>query len=460
MLTDLIEKGTSPYHAAEFCRNALAARGDSPTAVYGNSSAACGDSSTAARENSPSSAGGAPVFQPLSMRSTWDLTCGQNYLLDTGSSLIAFRLPESRKEMLPHEGSGPCVRITACHTDYPGFRIKSSPDLKDGFYGKIDTEVYGGPLDATWLDRPLGAAGAIALDTGSPFAPDIVLWDSGRPLFTIPSLAIHMDRDANRGREFNRQTQLIPLFTADAGGGDFRNYLASQLEVPAEKILSWDLTVYNADRPEFIGPDRDLLSAPRIDNLSSAAACLEGIRHEGTASGLEIAAFFNHEEIGSRTSAGADSSLLPDVIARIYESLAIPEADRLRAIYDGFLLSVDVAHALHPNYPEKADPANRPVMNHGFAVKQAFAQSYATQPDAIASVLSLCRRGNIPCQSYFNRSDIRGGHTLGVFIDSLLPMRAADIGLPILAMHSARELCGRKDYAAMTRLIRIFYEER
>ena len=447
MFVELLKEGTSPYQVTAFIKDKL-------------------------QENAAS----VGRFEELRMDSPWKLSFGRNYFIDLKSSIIAFRLPESEKEMLTEDGH-PSIRITACHTDFPGFRIKSDPDMKEGDYGKIDTEVYGGPIESTWLDRPLGVSGIVAAASEDPFAPRLVPYDSRRALFTIPNLAIHMDWETNNGKTFNRQTQLIPIFTADAKGGDFREFLASELGVGKEEILSWDLTVYNADAPELLGRDSDILSSPRIDNLSSVAACLEGILHvhdtgeaadthsdafigSYVAKCLEIAAFFNHEEIGSRTGVGADSNLLSDVITRIYESLGLCEEERIRAVYGGFLLSVDVAHAFHPNYAEKADPVNRPIINHGFAVKQAFSQSYATQPEAVSAVRAICGRNGIPCQNYFNRSDIPGGHTLGVFVESRLPMRAADIGLPILAMHSARETCGMRDYSAMEQFIEAFYKER
>ena len=249
MFVELLKEGTSPYQVTAFIKDKL-------------------------QENAAS----VGRFEELRMDSPWKLSFGRNYFIDLKSSIIAFRLPESEKEMLPEDGH-PSIRITACHTDFPGFRIKSDPDMKEGDYGKIDTEVYGGPIESTWLDRPLGVSGIVAAASEDPFAPRLVPYDSRRALFTIPNLAIHMDRETNNGKTFNRQTQLIPIFTADAKGGDFREFLASELGVGKEEILSWDLTVYNADAPELLGRDSDILSSPRIDNLSSVAACLEGILH-------------------------------------------------------------------------------------------------------------------------------------------------------------------------------------
>ena len=429
LLNELLINGTSPYHVGEYLYQTLT------SGENGN-------------------------FSPLDMREEWKLEEGRGYLVNLGSTIIAFRIPKDRARMLPDSSKGrdaSCLRITASHVDYPGFRIKSDPDMADGGYVTLDTEVYGGPIDSSWLDRPLGVAGMVTVSTDDPFQVEEILYDSKRGLLTIPNLAIHMDRETNKGKTFNRQTQLIPLFSASEDEESFEEFLASDLGVEQDRILSWDLCVYNEDRPQRIGRDYEMLSAPRIDNLSSVAACLSSILRPEEAVSLEISAFFNHEEIGSTTREGADSNLLSHVIQKIYDSFGFTEAERLRAVYDGYLLSVDVAHAFHPNYKDKADPKNRPVINRGFAVKEAFSQSYATDPVSIGILKSICQKEGIPCQSYFNRSDIPGGHTLGVYVASHLPMHAADIGLPILAMHSARELCGMDDYISMERFLRAFY---
>lgn len=429
LLNELLINGTSPYHVGEFLYQTLT------SGENGN-------------------------FSPLDMREEWKLEEGRGYLVNLGSTIIAFRIPKDRARMLPDSSKGrdaSCLRITASHVDYPGFRIKSDPDMADGGYVTLDTEVYGGPIDSSWLDRPLGVAGMVTVSTDDPFQVEEILYDSKRGLLTIPNLAIHMDRETNKGKTFNRQTQLIPLFSASEDEESFEEFLASDLGVEQDRILSWDLCVYNEDRPQRIGRDYEMLSAPRIDNLSSVAACLSSMLRPEEAVSLEISAFFNHEEIGSTTREGADSNLLSHVIQKIYDSFGFTEVERLRAVYDGYLLSVDVAHAFHPNYKDKADPKNRPVINRGFAVKEAFSQSYATDPVSIGILKSICQKEGIPCQSYFNRSDIPGGHTLGVYIASHLPMHAADIGLPILAMHSARELCGMDDYISMERFLRAFY---
>ncbi|MCR5641177.1 MAG: M18 family aminopeptidase [Lachnospiraceae bacterium] len=397
-------------------------------------------------------------FVQLGMEEEWKLEAGGKYYVDQhGSTLIAFTLPE-KKQMLPQKSKAPCLRISASHTDFPCLRIKAKPDMHTEHYGKLNTEVYGGAINASWLDRPLGVAGRVAIASKDPFCPDVRIYDSKRPILTIPNLAIHMDRETNKGKEINRQTELIPIFTTRAEEDEFVTFLAKELKVAKEDILDFELTCYNAEKSQEVGIYSEMLSAPRIDNISSVAAMAEAMLHTKKSKSVNVAAFFDHEEIGSTTKQGADSLLLSDVITRIYDGMGFGEDERKRAIYDGFLLSVDVAHAMHPNHVNKADVTNHPYMNGGLCIKEASGQSYATDCEAIAIVEQMAKKKNITYQKFLNRSDVPGGHTLGVFAASFLPMRAVDIGVPILAMHSARELMGKDDYDSIEKLIEVFYQ--
>lgn len=423
-LTNYLDGGISPFHVVALSKSELAKNG----------------------------------FEELHMEDSWNLEAGGKYMVDQhGSTLIAFCVPE-KKYMLPQKGKAPCLRISASHTDFPCLRIKAKPDLHTEHYGKLNTEVYGGAINATWLDRPLGVAGRVAVASKDAFTPDVRVYDSKRAILTIPSLAIHQDREINKGREFNRQTELIPIFTTKAEEDEFITFLAKELGVDKEDILDFELTCYNAELSQEVGIYGEMLSAPRIDNISSVAAMTEAMIRGKKCKSVNVAAFFDHEEIGSTTKQGADSMLLSDVVARIYDAFGFSEEDRKRAIYDGFLLSVDVAHAMHPNYPSKVDVTNHPYMNGGFCIKEASGQSYATDCEAIAIVEQIARKKSIRYQKFLNRSDVPGGHTLGVFAAAFLPMRAVDIGVPILAMHSARELMGKEDYDSIESLIEAFYQ--
>ncbi|MCR5000135.1 MAG: M18 family aminopeptidase [Lachnospiraceae bacterium] len=423
-LVDYLDGGVSPFHVVSLCEQEFEKNG----------------------------------FVELCMEDKWQLEAGGKYYVDQhGSTCIAFTIPD-KKQMLPQKGKTPCLRISASHTDFPCLRIKAKPDMHTEHYGKLNTEVYGGAINATWQDRPLGVAGRVAVASKDPFAPDVRMYDSKRPILTIPSLAIHQDREINKGREINKQTELVPIFTTKAEEDEFVTFLAKELGVDKEDILDFELTCYNAETSQEVGIYREMLSAPRIDNISSVAAMAEALIHNKKAKSVNVAAFFDHEEIGSTTKQGADSMLLSDVVARIYDAFGFSEEDRKRAVYDGFLLSVDVAHAMHPNYVGKTDVTNHPYMNGGFCIKEASGQSYATDCEAIAIVEQIAKKKNISYQKFLNRSDVPGGHTLGVFAASFLPMRAVDIGVPILAMHSAREVMGKEDYSSIEALIEAFYQ--
>ena len=413
LFLDLLKEGTSPYHTILFTEGIL-------------------------KENH---------FEPLFMEEKWDLEFGKSYFVEAyGTTVVAFRIPQ-KKEMVPTDkDANPTIRIMASHTDYPNLRIKSNPDMKEKVYAKINTEVYGGAIHSTWLDRPLGVSGRVSLRGETPFAPKEVYYDSKRPLFIVPSLAIHMDRETNKGKAFNPQTQLIPVGSLSDDNKGFMEFLAQELEVSKEDILGFELGLYNAEAPEVIGMDLDILSASKIDNLSSVAASLEAMIRKDAPKSLEISAFYDHEEIGSETKQGAKSHLLADLLVKIYASLGFSDDDRIRAIYGGMALSVDVAHGYHPNYTDKADLTNQPMLGRGFAIKEASSQSYTTDSRAIAILKSICDENKIAYQTYANRSDIPGGRTLGAFVSSQLPMLTVDMGVPILSMHSARECMGIKDY--------------
>lgn len=355
------------------------------------------------------------------------------------------------------------LRMACAHTDFPCLRVKPNPVMVEHGYGKLNVEVYGGMIRSTWMDRPLSLAGAISLRSPDPFVPELRLVDFRRPLLTVPNLAIHMNRKVNEGVELKPQKDLLPLFfqtdaeSDDAGTADqLRTMLAAELHVEKEEILSYDLNAYPVEHGCFFGCDEEFISAPRLDNLSSVKACLDAV-DEVPNEGICVAALFDNEEVGSRTKQGAGSVALSMILERIYLVLGFSRDEYLKTVMDGFCLSVDVAHALHPNAPEKADPTNRPLLNGGVVLKVAANQSYACDPEAFAAVCDICARKDIPCQVFANHSDAAGGATLGSILSTLLPMKTMDIGVPILGMHSARETMGRDDQSALTRLLTSFF---
>lgn len=386
-------------------------------------------------------------FAELSLAEPWELVEGGRYYVKVyGTTLLAFTVGED----------GP-LRMAAAHTDFPCLRLKSAPGLEREGYGMLNVEPYGGLILRSWLDRPLGLAGRVALRGEDAFHPRAVPVDFGRPVVTIPSLAIHMDRKVNEEGELNAQDDMLPLaaLLGDMGEGDWwQAALAEELGVPPEEILSFELSTYPYERGCTLGLAGELLSSPRLDNLTSVWACLRGLRDasaEQVPSGVRLIALFDNEEVGSRTKQGAGSMVLLDVLRRIYRTRGGDEGCA-EAVASGFLLSVDVAHGLHPDHMDKCDPAVRPVLGGGAVLKQAASQSYAGDAEAIAIVRELARLSGIPVQDFVNRSDSRGGSTLGSIASALVPVRTMDVGVPILAMHSARETMAAADEDALIAL--------
>ena len=393
-------------------------------------------------------------FQELDSRAEWKLKVGGKYFLKVyGSTLLAFRIGKKNQTGL---------RIAAAHTDFPCFRVKPNPLMGES-YGQLNVEPYGGMILSSWLDRPLSLAGHVVLRGENPFSPETVAVDFKRPILTIPSLAIHMNRKVNEGVELNRQTEMLPLFSMAPEGGFSENcfveFLAKEINRAADDILSWELSIYPTEKGCTLGMENDIISSPRLDNLTSVQACLKGlIDVKNPPVGTEIIALFDNEEVGSRTKQGADSAVLTELLERIYKCRGLDKEQLYRDMAEGFMLSVDVAHAMHPAHKDKADPTNRPILNGGVVLKQAASQAYAGDAEAVAVISELCNVHDIPYQTFVNHNNIRGGSTLGSMASALVPMRAMDIGVPILSMHSARETMGAKDQEALEKLLKAFFE--
>lgn len=393
-------------------------------------------------------------FTRLSMDCDWGLdNGGKYYVVHNGSSLIAFTIGKA----LRYRES---FRIAAAHTDFPGLRVKPSPEIvKDG-YRQLNVEVYGGAILNTWLDRPLSAAGRVVLRSDEVFCPEVRLVDFRKPFLTIPNLAIHINREINKGVELNKQTDMLPVLGLEGEEKDetfFRKHLARELKVEPEDILEYELGLYNTDAGDFLGLSEEFISSPRLDNLTSVqavtSALISGCRNKG----INVAAFFDHEEIGSRTKQGAGSVLLSAVLERILLAYGRTREHFLESFYKSMLLSVDVGHALHPNKADKNDPTNKNVLGRGICIKEASGQSYATDSEAVAVLQQLCESVGIPYQKFVNRSDGTSGSTLGSIASSFLPVKTVDVGVPLLAMHSSRELMGTADQESLVRALEAFY---
>lgn len=422
LLFDLIQKGVSPVQAVRACEERLEEAG----------------------------------FDKIGYDGKWDLKKGGKYYVEHhGTTLFAFSVGEEWKET-----KAPQIRIAAAHTDFPCLRIKPSADVTASGYAQLNVEVYGGAILNTWLDRPLGVAGRVAVRGKTPFEPKVVEFVSDRNLLTIPNLAIHMNRDVNKGVELNKQVDMLPVLALcqeeEKETDYFLAFLAQELSVKKEDILDFELTVFCREEPQFVGLRDDFISAPRLDNLTSCAALVSGIMGAGRQEGINLIALFDHEEIGSRTKQGAGSILLHDMLLRILKSIG-RETSAEADLYQSMILSVDVAHGVHPNQAGKMDITNKPVLGHGLCIKEASSQSYATDCEAIAAVLQICEAKEIPYQKFVNRSDMPGGGTLGSIASALLPVKTVDIGVPLLAMHSARELMGAADQKTLAALLEAYF---
>ena len=421
LLFDLLRKAVSPFACVQAAGERLAANG----------------------------------FEELCYNDEWKLKKGGKYIVNHhDTTLFAFTIGEEYKAC-------DMVRIAAAHTDYPYLRIKPNADFVTEAYAQVNVEVYGGPILNTWFDRPLGVAGRIAVKSDNPFKPEIKMYQSKKPVMIIPNLAIHMNRDVNKGFEINNQTDLMPiadLIPEETKSVDyFLSFIAEETGIDKEDILDFELNTFCMEEPVYVGIKDTLISSPRLDNQTSVSALLSAIINADRKDGINIIALFDHEEIGSSSKQGAASILLHDMIIRILANIGADTEQINRSIYDAMMLSVDVAHGLHPNKVSKMDITNHPVLGKGFCIKEACSQSYATDSGAIGIVCQICDKYDIPYQRFVNRSDIRGGGTLGSIASTLLPIKTVDIGVPLLEMHSARELMGAADIDALEKLVEKYF---
>lgn len=380
---------------------------------------------------------------------------GRYYIAPFPDVLVAFTMGNKRAHMQN-------LRMAFAHVDQPCFKIKSNPDFGSMGCAEINVEIYGGMTDHTWFDRPLGIAGIIALKGEDIFHPLIVSYDSGSPMAVIPGLAIHMQGEAGNGWKIDRQKELMPVVGL-AGGTwtkqSFLQFLGKELNVDESEILNWDLNLYNYDQPQRIGFEKELFSAPRIDNLASVSALLEALVEGERDNGINLIGLFNHEEVGSLSKSGADSKLLTNILRAIFEALGCTEEIFRSSIAGSLYLSVDGAHAAHPNYPDKCDTTTRAYIGQGPAIKASGTCKYASDCKMQAILKGLAEKYEVPLQTIADRNTIRGGSTLGSMIGAYLPMSGCDIGVPMWSMHSAREAMAVSDYQALCQIVTAFFLE-
>ena len=381
-------------------------------------------------------------FEVLSEKEYWKLVPGGKYLVTrNNSALIAFCIPEKESRVF---------HIMASHSDSPSFKIKENPEIKvDNSYVKLNVEKYGGMLMAPWFDRPLSVAGRVIIRRNDGLEEKLV--DIKRDLVMIPNLAIHMNREANNGVAYNPQKDLQPLFAVGNTDRTLLEIIAEQTGVKKEDIISHDLFLYNRMPGTIWGADKEFVSSARLDDLQCAFASMEGLLRAQNHESIAVHCVMDNEEVGSGTKQGAASTFLKDTLLRINMGLGRTYEEYLMTLAGSFMVSADNAHALHPNYTDKTDPTNHPVLNKGIVIKFNANQKYCTDAVSAAIFKELCTKAGVPYQTFVNCSDIAGGSTLGNISNTQVPMNTVDIGLPQLAMHSPYETAGVKDTEYLVR---------
>lgn len=357
-------------------------------------------------------------------------------------------------------------RVVAAHTDSPNLRIKPQPVLRGHGYVRLGVEPYGGLIQATWTDRDLGIAGGVQVREGS--TSKRLLVDIRRPLCRIPNLAIHINRGVNdEGLKLNAQSQLPAVFALgdDKDERDpLRAVLAEALSVESSDILTWDLSLFDLTEPTLAGANEEFVHSARLDNLASCHAGLEGLLAAGerdVPASTAILALFDHEEIGSRTSRGADGRLIEDLLQYVHDNAETSAPGGLtRASARSWLVSADMAHAVHPAHVDKHDTQHMPRLNAGPVIKQNVNHRYATEGETSAMFLLLCQSVDAPVQWFVNRSDLACGSTVGPMLAARLGMPGVDVGNPMLSMHSAREMSGAADHGHLVRVLGAFFTDR
>ncbi len=377
------------------------------------------------------------------------------FVTKNDSSLYAFRI--GRKLMA--DGG---FHIICAHCDSPTFRIKPQGEIRcEGGLVKLNTEVYGGPILSTWMDRPLSLAGRVIMRGKDALHPETRLLHIERPLLVIPNLAIHFNRQVNDGVKLSKQKDMLPILgiiREQLEGGVLMNLIAEELKVEMQDILDFDLYLYDATPACRVGLNGEFISSGRLDDLSMAHAGLEALlRAEQSPEVTQVLAIFDNEETGSQTKQGAGSPFLSAVLQRIVLAQGGSQDDWFRAVEQAFMVSADNAHAWHPNYSEKYDPTNHPQMGGGPVIKINAAQKYATDANSAAVFAEVCRLAGVPCQYFVNHSDVAGGSTLGNILAASLPLRGVDMGNPIWAMHSCRETGALADHDFCIRAFTQFY---
>ena len=397
-------------------------------------------------------------FERLIPQEKWHLKKGGKYYVKkSNSTVVAFTLGT---DINFKKG----FKIFGSHTDSPGFRIKPNPEMVTENILRLNTEVYGGPILSTWFDRPLSIAGRVVVKSDNLFLPRTVRVKIEEPLMIIPNLAIHQNREVNNGVKIDKQADTLPVLGLINSQLEKDDYLlrliAEKMKLKKEDILDFDLYVYSIEKGYLAGANEEFISAPKIDNLASVYAGVLGlVDAEDVHDQINVFVGFDNEEIGSATKQGADSNYLLNTLERMVCSLGYGREEFLQMLNCSFLLSADGAHAAHPAHMDKTDPTNRGRINEGISIKISANQSYTSDGFSIAVVKQIIEGTDIKIQPFVNQSNERGGSTIGPISSTHLDIDAVDLGVPMLAMHSVRELCGIYDVFYLKELAKEFFNK-
>lgn len=382
-------------------------------------------------------------FERLDERDEWSADAGRRVVVRDGA-VIAWVQPEGAGATTP-------FRVLGAHTDSPSFKLKPNPTSSAEGLLQAGVEVYGGPLLNSWLDRELELAGRLVTDDGAQH-----LVRTG-PMLRIPQLAIHLDREINSGLKLDKQRHMQPIWGVGASG-DLLAELAEIAGVPAERVAGHDVLVADTAAPARFGLGEAFFAAGRMDNLTSVYAGLVALLEAPADAGhVSVLAAFDHEELGSESRSGASGPVLEDVLVRVATALGAGEIERRRAFAGSWLVSSDAGHAVHPNYPERHDPANHPVLGGGPLLKLNANQRYASDAAGSALWTGICRQAGVTTQPFVSNNAIPCGSTIGPLSATRLGIRTVDVGVPLLSMHSARELAHVHDLAALGAAVTAFF---
>jgi aspartyl aminopeptidase len=396
-------------------------------------------------------------FQELISGNSWDIRPGEKYFVSKNETAIIAFIAGLGK---PEEAG---FRIIAAHSDSPALKIKPNPAIRvNKNYSGLNTEVYGGPVLSTWFDRPLSIAGRVSLAGNTSLKPENQYVTFKQPMCLIPNLAIHFNREVNDGLKIERQKMLIPILALTGKELNENELLfgliASELNIDAKKILDYDLNLFDVNPGCIMGPYKEFISSGKLDNLAMVHAGIEALTDSQAIEATQLFVCFDNEEVGSLSKQGAGSPFLRNVFHRICNQYSTSVESFYRAIEHSFLISADMAHAVHPAFNEKSDPICQPLINGGPVIKINANQKYTTDSDSSTVFEMLCRNAGVPVQRFVNHSDVAGGSTLGGISSAQLDMRSVDIGNPMLAMHSIREFAGVDDHYYLLQAFSEFFK--